>query len=154
MDVFKAPRFRSAMEERGIRVLQGKRPLPYTKEQVPMWIHPQGAQEGKANYNRKTGLWMKASIMDTEELIVGNQIKLLHTRPLKHGLESTSVDEKSGGAVLVKESAHSPNDAAVVLVEACGLYRFIVSNQQRGDAAEQARIMYQRMYGGNLQRSA
>ena len=153
MDTFKKPSFLEALSESpefrelGIRVQPGDEARPYSRRVLNVWNHPQGFTENKTIYDKKRGLWMTASLAAAEEELMAGRVRILETKPVRYGMEIASVERKDKLARIVKDNHDLPNDPAVVLVEAIGLYQFMRHNAKRASVMEATRAIYDRLYG-------
>ena len=121
MDTFKKSALITSLENHGINLVEGEEPVGYNPNHVPLWHHPQTPTGGRSKLDRKRGLWMTESIASAEDQFYGRTIRVVSNTPTRHGLETMQVDLHGGqGTTLEKQHDESPNDAGVVIVEACG----------------------------------
>ena len=143
-DTFKRPELSDYLRTVGrLRVIEGEEPRPYRKGALYVWNHAQGYTTNQAKYDERRGLWMTASISAAEDLFASRRLTILRNAPTDYGLEVAQIARKDKLAVFHKDNPDLPNDPALVIAEACGLYKFFNINKKRGSTLEASRAVYE-----------
>lgn len=146
MDTFGKPELTTFISEVGrIRVIDGEEPPPYRKGGLYVWHHAQGFTTNQAKYEERRGLWMTASIAAAENEFAAERLRILETRPVEYGLEVAQIERKGKLAVFHKENPDLPNDPALVIAEAVGLYKFFNINKKRESTLAAAKAAYEKI---------